>query len=82
VRIDRRPSTSEPREQFGSEYFVEVMDSERSDGLGPPPQQQQQQGRHVGKAGITGLSSWKERVVGAVARVVESGGRADLLGTW
>jgi len=89
VRIDRRPSTSEPREQFGSEYFVEVMDNERSDGFGPPQPQQrqeqqpQQQGRHVvGKAGITGLSSWKERVVGAVARVVESGGRADLLGTW
>ena len=87
VRIDRRPSTSEPREQFGSEYFVEVIDNERSDGFGPTPQQRreqqpQEQGRHVGKAGIAGLSSWKERVIGAVARVVESGGRADLLGTW
>jgi len=80
-RIDRRPSTSAPREQFGSMYFVEVMDTERSDGPASSPQHQQGRG-NTGKAGMAGLVPWKERVLAAVARVVERGGRADLLGTW
>ena len=66
LRIDRRPSISVPREQFGDVYLVEVMDDERRfDGFQPssPP-------------------SWKEKVLGAITRVVESGGRATLLGTW
>jgi len=81
VRVDRRPSTSVPRERFGSVYFVEVMDNERSDDRSPPQQQPQ---RHVGQVETTGtyVSLWKERVLGAIGRVVESGGRADLLGTW
>jgi hypothetical protein len=69
VRLDRRPSTKIPREQFGSVYFVEVIAGERSDGIPPSSQH-------------GGLSSWQERVLGAVARVVKSGGSADLLGTW
>jgi prephenate dehydratase len=84
VRVDRRPSTSVPRERFGSVYFVEVMDNKRSDDRprSPPPQQQPQ--RHAGQVEITGtdVSLWKEMVLGAIARVVERGGRADLLGTW
>ncbi|KAH9969063.1 Prephenate dehydratase-domain-containing protein [Russula dissimulans] len=77
ARIDRRPSTSGPREQFGSVYFVEVMDTERLDSSQPSSQ-------HTAKVGntSTGLSPWKERVFDAVTRVVESGGCADLLGTW
>jgi len=69
VRLDRRPSTRIPREQFGSVYFAEVIADERSDGVPPSSQH-------------AGLSSWRERVLGAVARVVKSGGSADLLGTW
>jgi len=80
-RIDRRPSTSISRERFGSMYFVEVMGGERSDGSESSPQRQQGRG-HLGKAGIAGLVPWKERVLAAVARVVEREGRADLLGTW
>lgn len=80
-RVDRRPSTSVPREQSGSMYFVEVMDKERSDGSESSPQHQQERGQ-TGKAGIAGLVPWKETVLAAVARVVERGGRADLLGTW
>jgi len=75
VRIDRRPSTSGPREQFGSVYFVEATDTERLDSSQPSSQ-------HTPKVGSTGLSPWKERVFGALTRVVESGGCADLLGTW
>jgi len=77
VRIDRRPSTSGPREQFGSVYFVEVMDTEGLDSSQPSSQQT----ARVGNAS-TGLSPWKGRVIDAVRRVVESGGCADLLGTW
>jgi len=80
-RIDRRPSMSIPREQYGSTYLVEVMGGERSDGSESSPQHQQGRG-HPGKAGIAGLVQWKERVLAAVARVVEREGRADLLGTW
>jgi hypothetical protein len=69
VRLDRRPSTTIPREQFGSVYFAEVIAGERSDGIPPSSQH-------------AGLSSWRDRVLGAVARVVQSGGSADLLGTW
>jgi len=75
VRIDRRPSTSGPREQFGSVYFVEATDTKRPDGSQPSSE-------HAAKVGSTGLSPWKERVLGAVTRVVESGGCVDLLGTW
>ncbi|KAH9984662.1 Prephenate dehydratase-domain-containing protein [Russula compacta] len=74
MRIDRRPSTSISRQRFGSVYFVEVIDSERSDDFRPS--------HDASKVGIAGLSPWKETVLGAVARVVESGGRANLLGTW
>jgi hypothetical protein len=81
-RIDRRPSTSIPREQYGSTYFVEVMGGERSDGSESSSPQDQQGRGHPSKAGIAGLVSWKERVLAAVARVVEREGRADLLGTW
>jgi hypothetical protein len=80
-RIDRRPSTSVPREQYGSTYLVEVMGSERTDGSESSPQRQKGRG-DPGKAGIAGLVPWKERVLAAVARVVEREGRADLLGTW
>jgi hypothetical protein len=82
-RVDRRPSTSVPRERFGSVYFVEVMDNERSDGPRSLPQQQPLL-RHAGEAETTGtnVSLWKEKVRCAIARVVERGGRADLLGTW
>jgi prephenate dehydratase len=80
VRVDRRPSTSVPRERFGNVYFVEVMDDQRSDGSRSLPQQQPQQYR-VAATGIE-LSLWKERVLEAVACVIEKGGRADLLGTW
>ncbi|KAF8507192.1 PDT-domain-containing protein [Russula emetica] len=77
LRVDRRPSTSVPREQFGSVYLVEVMDDERRlDGFQPSSQ------RCADKMGITDLPSWKERVLGAITRVVENGGRATLLGTW
>ena len=64
-------------------YFVEVMDDDLSDGSEASPQHPQGRG-HAGKAGIAGfkLVPWKERVLAAVARVVERGGRADLLGTW
>jgi hypothetical protein len=67
LRVDRRPSISVPREQFGDVYLVEVMDDERRrlDGFQP-----------------SSPSSWKERILGAITRVVESGGRATLLGTW
>jgi hypothetical protein len=83
VRVDRRPSTSVPRERFGSVYFVEVMDNDRSDDRPRSPPQQQPQ-RHVGQVDTTAtdMSLWKEKVLGAIARVVESGGRADVLGTW
>lgn len=74
VRMDRRPSITVPREQFGSVYLVEVMDDGGSDGFRPS------EGADV--AGITGLPSWRDKVLGAIARVVESGGRATLLGTW
>jgi prephenate dehydratase len=74
VRMDRRPSITVPREQFGSVYLVEVMDNELSDGFRPS--------EYAGKVAITSLPSWKDRVLGAIARVVESGGRATLLGTW
>jgi hypothetical protein len=73
LRIDRRPSTFVPREQFGSVYLVEVMDDVQPSS--PSPQ-------YADKMGVTDLPSWKERVLGAVTRVVESGGRATLLGTW
>jgi len=77
LRIDRRPSTSVPREQFGSVYLLEVMDVERQlDGFHPSTPQ------CADKIGVTDLPSWKERVQGAIMRVVESGGRATLLGTW
>jgi len=79
VRLDRRPSTSVPREQFGSVYLVEVMNDERrSDGIQPSSSLQ-----CADKTGITtGLLSWRERVLDAIARVAESGGRATLVGTW
>jgi hypothetical protein len=77
VRVDRRPSICVPREQFGSVYLVEVMDDERwSDGFQPSSSQ------YADKMGIISLPSWKERVLSAIARTVESGGRATLLGTW
>jgi hypothetical protein len=71
LRVDRRPSTSAPREQFGSVYLLEVMDDGRW-----------LDGRCADKVGIKDLPSWKERVLGAITRVAESGGRATLLGTW
>ncbi|KAH9984167.1 Prephenate dehydratase-domain-containing protein [Russula vinacea] len=74
VRMDRRPSITVPHERFGSVYLVEVMDDERSDGFRPS--------ECGGEVGTTSLPSWKDRVLGAIARVVESGGRATLLGTW
>ena len=77
LRVDRRPSTSVPREQFGSVYLVEVMDDERRlDGFLPSSAQ------CADKMGITDKPSWKERVIGAITRVAESGGRVTLLGTW
>ncbi|KAI9513028.1 PDT-domain-containing protein [Russula earlei] len=76
ARIDRRPSTTVSRERFRSVYFVEVVDVMRSDGSRPSSQHSAKVGRSAS------LSPWKERVVAAVARAVESGGRADLLGTW
>jgi hypothetical protein len=78
LRIDRRPSTSAPREQFGCVYLVEAMDDERRlDGLQPSLSQ-----RILCILGITDQPSWMERVQGAITRVVESGGRATLLGIW
>lgn len=74
VRMDRRPSITVPHERFGSVYLVEVMDDERSDGFRPS--------ECGGEVGTTSLPSWKDRVLSAIARVVESGGRATLLGTW
>jgi hypothetical protein len=71
LRVDRRPSTSVPREQFGSVYLLEVMDDGR-----------RLDGRCADKIGIEDLPSWKERVLAAITRVVEGGGRATLLGTW
>jgi hypothetical protein len=79
MRMDRRPATTVPHEQFGSVYLVEVMDDDeqRSDGSSQPSES------CADKVGITGLpSSWRGRILGAIARVVESGGRASLLGTW
>lgn len=77
LRVDRRPSTSVPREQFGSVYLVEVMDDERRlDGF------QTSSAQCADKMGITDLLSWKERVLGAITRVAECGGRVTLLGTW
>jgi prephenate dehydratase len=78
VRLDRRPSSSSAqREQFDSVYFVEVLDdNEHGDSSQPSS-------RPSGRDGITGRSSsWMDRVLGAITRVAESGGRADLLGTW
>lgn len=71
VRIDRRPSVQ--RQLFGSVYIVEVIDDESS-----------QPSQLVGEEDVvTGLlSSWKDRVLDAIARVVALGGRADLLGVW
>jgi len=77
LRVDRRPSTSEPREQFGSVYLVEVMDDGRRLGGFQPSSPQ-----CADKMSITDLSSWKERIFGAITRVAQSGGRATLLGTW
>ena len=77
LRIDRRPSTSVPREQFGSVYLLEVMDVEQQlDGFHPSAP------LCADKIGTTDLPSWKEKVQGAITRVIESGGRATLLGTW
>lgn len=67
LRIDRRPSISVPRKQFGDVYLIEVMDDER---------------RWLDDFQSSSLPSWRERVLGAISRVVESGGRATLLGTW
>jgi hypothetical protein len=79
LRIDRRPSTSVPREQFGSVYLLEVMDDERRLGGSQPSSPQQ----CADKMGITAdRPSWMEKVQGAITRVVESGGRATLLGVW
>ena len=77
VRIDRRPSSSSAQhKQFDSVYFVEVVDdNEHADPSQPSSQPS-------GRDGITGRSSWMDRVLGAIARVAESGGRADLVGTW
>jgi hypothetical protein len=79
VRMDRRPSIAVPREQFGSVYLVEVMDNEDGSSDGARPSQ-----GAAGEVGITDLprSSWRAKVLGAIARVVEGGGRAALLGTW
>lgn len=75
VRIDRRPSRSSQGEPFGSVYFVEVIDdNERADTSQPSSQ------HPGGDAGRS--SSWMDRVRGAIARVTDCGGRADLLGTW
>ena len=82
LRVDRRPSISVPREPFGDVYLVEVMDDERrrQSDYGFQPSSPAQ---CADEMGVTDLpSSWKERVLGAIARVVESGGRATLLGTW
>jgi len=81
LRVDRRPSISVPREQFGDVYLVEVMDDERRRRL-DDGSQLSSPAQCADKMGITDLPSWKERVLGAIARVVESGGRATLLGTW
>ena len=80
VRMDRRPSIAVPREQFGSVYLVEVTDNDDGSSNGARPSQS----AAGGEVGITGLprSSWRDRVLGAIARVVEGGGRAALLGTW
>ncbi|KAI0271385.1 Prephenate dehydratase-domain-containing protein [Gloeopeniophorella convolvens] len=71
ARVDRRPS-AQP-DLFHSVYFVEVTDPERLEthhGIS-----------HAGK--LNGAKPpWRERVLDAIARVTESGGRADLLGTW
>jgi hypothetical protein len=66
LRVDRRPSISVPREQFEDVYLVEVIDDER----------------WLDGLESSSPSSWKERVLGAITRAVESGGRATLLGTW
>jgi hypothetical protein len=68
-RIDRRPSTSGSREQFESVYLLEVMDDGR-------------RAADASEMGVTDLPSWEERVLGAITRAVESGGRATLLGIW
>lgn len=81
MRMDRRPSIIVPREQFGSVYLVEVMDDAEGSSDGSRPSQ----GAAIEiEVGITGLprSPWRDKVLGAIARVVESGGRAALLGTW
>jgi hypothetical protein len=79
VRMDRRPSTTVPRERFGSVYLVEVMDDEEGSSDDSRPSQ-----GAASEVGITGLprSSWRDKVLGSIARVVEGGGRAVLLGTW
>ncbi|KAH9982372.1 Prephenate dehydratase-domain-containing protein [Lactifluus volemus] len=73
----RLPGFIGQREQFDSVYFVEVLDdNEHGDSSQPSS-------RPSGRDGITGRSSsWMDRVLGAITRVAESGGRADLLGTW
>ena len=81
VHIDRRPSTSVPREQFSSKYLVEVMDDKwRSDDFQPSSLQSADRMGIISQ--VISLSSWKERVLSAIVRMVESGGRATLLGTW
>lgn len=75
LRVDRRPSTSVTREQFGSVYLLELMDDER---VGFRPSSPQ----CADKPGITDTPSWKERVLDAITRAVESGGRVGLLGIW
>jgi hypothetical protein len=82
LRVDRRPSISVPREQFGDVYLVEVMDDERRRRLDDGFQQPSSLAQCADEMGIADLPSWKERVLGAIARVVERGGRATLLGTW
>lgn len=74
IRIDRRPSAR--HELFGSVYLVEVIDNEASNDYQPS--------QRVGEGDVVMglLSSWKERVLDATARVAARGGRADLLGTW
>src|SRR6266404_698478 len=73
TRIDRRPSLQ--HEPFGSVYLVEVIDDEVSNDSQPS--------HRVGEDEVAGpLSSWKEKVLDAIARVVTRGGRADLLGIW
>src|SRR5258708_19580612 len=70
VHIDRRPSTSVPREQFSSKYLVEVMDDKwRSDDFQPSSLQSADRMAIISQ--VISLSSRKERVLSPILRMIE-----------